>query len=344
MKILNMMSVSAIDKQFFDDNMLTDEDYHFEYDEGDIQLSYEDRNILECLPSGLKIENNEYILPNQNEETGELQTVDICENLEELLKDYGYDVEMKVEPSSPYSPEILPNIPASENDISVISIPEVTASTPEKVILTDTPPHTPPGLVDLLPDSPSNCTRLEPVVVSLSSFPNLSYSVPLTTQTTAKSVKPGVKIKPKPESSRVNNKVTIPHFISSSGNKAVLTPDQIVKLAKGTLKAPANVAIPVPNELRSSKNTANGLDLKSQLKNNEKNGAVHNSVIEVCAAALKRQQRILKNRQSADLSRKRKKEYVQKLEAELNLVNAENSSLREENCRLKLRISDLEKE
>ncbi|KFM77124.1 hypothetical protein X975_19073, partial [Stegodyphus mimosarum] len=114
MKILNMMSVSAIDKQFFDDNMLTDEDYHFEYDEGDIQLSYEDRNILECLPSGLKIENNEYILPNQNEETGELQTVNVCENLEELLKDYGYDVEMKVEPLSPYSPEILPNVPASE--------------------------------------------------------------------------------------------------------------------------------------------------------------------------------------------------------------------------------------
>ncbi|GFV01898.1 hypothetical protein TNCV_4978491 [Trichonephila clavipes] len=58
----------------------------------------------------------------------------------------------------------------------------------------------------------------------------------------------------------------------------------------------------------------------------------------------RREQKKAKNREYALLSRLRKLEYVMKIEEELNQVAAENTTLKEENCRLKHRIIDLENE
>jgi len=68
------------------------------------------------------------------------------------------------------------------------------------------------------------------------------------------------------------------------------------------------------------------------------------SSAEVDAKLFKRQQRMIKNRESACLSRKKKKEYMQSLENKVKEISNLNDSLRAQNECLKRRINDLEVE
>jgi competence protein ComGC len=71
-------------------------------------------------------------------------------------------------------------------------------------------------------------------------------------------------------------------------------------------------------------------------------GTISTSLIDV--RAVKRQQRMIKNRESACLSRKRKKDYMQSLEQQLQAYNMDNDRLRLENTALKRKVAFLQSE
>ncbi|XP_065646907.1 cyclic AMP-dependent transcription factor ATF-6 beta isoform X2 [Hydra vulgaris] len=58
----------------------------------------------------------------------------------------------------------------------------------------------------------------------------------------------------------------------------------------------------------------------------------------------KRQMRMIKNRESACLSRQRKKEHIKTLESRVSAITEVNQQLKEENCILKQRVQELENE
>ncbi|XP_042906120.1 cyclic AMP-dependent transcription factor ATF-6 alpha isoform X1 [Parasteatoda tepidariorum] len=316
---LKMMTLNSIDKQFIDDNMLTDEDFLCADDS--VQLSYEDLEVLNEI-------SRHYQLPSAQDQVkngvNASQDDSYCKSLDEFFQDYITD-ESENSSLSTNFPSGNQDVYAPQSNTSVISIPDENQCYEVNNNGADTPPRTPSESSDSSIGSPISQFHQEPVIVSLNSLPQITYVLPSNNQVTIKSSKPPITIKPKLIQSKA------PAY--SSNVISAATKEPLIKLPCGVFQVKSPTS-PSSNQKRCD---ISANKIKRKL-------STDTELIGLCEMALKRQTRIMKNRESASLSRKKKKAYVEKLEADLSQITAENSCLKNENNQLKLKITDLEKE
>lgn len=126
------------------------------------------------------------------------------------------------------------------------------------------------------------------------------------------------------------------------------------------LSSPLNTFVPNETSISSllnikANNTFNSNNNNVIHNNNNINTCINNNSINTNSnhfygenklnlSILKREARKLRNREAASISRLRKKEYVDGLEERINGLLKENGDLRNENQKLKLKVSELEEE
>ncbi|XP_064649146.1 cyclic AMP-dependent transcription factor ATF-6 alpha-like isoform X2 [Lineus longissimus] len=142
-----------------------------------------------------------------------------------------------------------------------------------------------------------------------------------------------VKIVPKPVVTTTCLPTTLQN--GTPGKPLILTPDEFARLtAQGVLKfQPPLDAKPVLKTVAPDTTQVTGTATNSTYYSAEPTVKV-----------MKRQQRMIKNRESACLSRRRKKEYVTSLEDRMKQFNQENERLKQENMKLQQKVNLLTQE
>ena len=120
-----------------------------------------------------------------------------------------------------------------------------------------------------------------------------------------------------------------------------LTPPSFDGINQQQLQNDQNQHLNIENESNNNLLLANEVNAKfpkilPALKSSRGRAASHDTPD---VQALKRHIRMIRNRESASLSRKKKKEYVTGLESRLKELEIENAKLKHENCVLKTRLS-----
>ncbi|XP_024084365.1 cyclic AMP-dependent transcription factor ATF-6 alpha isoform X2 [Cimex lectularius] len=256
-------------------------------------------------------------------------------------------------------PDIMPNISdiadngSVDNDFQIkresispvdfpISLSSESSNSSDVKFHLETPPVSPPFSespnqtgINLIPTQNKIKTVLKINPNNIKIIPNLKCLKPVGKQTQVVLPKEifqkVINLKTKTEAE--TTKTIAPLSVSQINYpKPLIMPNKINPLQSTALKNTVHTSIPTctvttPNPILPYIKQENDVRLKKN---------------DINIKALKRQQRMIKNRESACLSRKKKKEYVTNLEARLSDLEQENSRLKMENDTLRARIKELE--
>ncbi|XP_015368422.1 PREDICTED: cyclic AMP-dependent transcription factor ATF-6 alpha-like [Diuraphis noxia] len=132
-------------------------------------------------------------------------------------------------------------------------------------------------------------------------------------------------------------------FAKTFPQKIILTPDQFSKITK--LQKQKHVDLSVPSSIPIVKSTAEvnkktlpAVEIDLAKPKNSTTTLQYNQL-----SAIKRHQRMIRNREAASLSRKKKKEYVTSLEEKITILEKENLELKIQNSALKERLKIFDK-
>ncbi|XP_067865483.1 cyclic AMP-dependent transcription factor ATF-6 beta isoform X2 [Heterodontus francisci] len=285
------------------------------------------------------------------------------------------DLRVKLEPLSPASSRCSDSSLASSCDISLLPQPHQTLNTETTlpVVKTEDPPTPPCTFGDVL-NPPLNVVQLNVVKKENGTSPvKQGPAIQATTNMKANSIlcsKPTIQPKPivmttlpaAPSASPaktiilqsvqtslpVSQQQSLPlkQTIPVSRQSVVLSQSDLVRIpVQGLIKVPAaNGTINgVTANCKPVNGICNGITIgKSSTKPivpaPTQTGA---NSSEINIKLLKRQQRMIKNRESACQSRKKKKEYLQGLESKLREALNENEKLKRENSLLKKKLDSI---
>ncbi|ELT91969.1 hypothetical protein CAPTEDRAFT_216503 [Capitella teleta] len=246
--------------------------------------------------------------------------------------------DIKTEPASPSS-----SSDCSYDAQSLLSAVPITSLTPgndiNQILI-----HNKPQVKEELPDSPPRTPPLtftkvtQPTV--LNGMNGYKIVLPASGQTLAgnsliksnvaqrlkvHTIKPVAPIQPKGNSEAA----------TTQSKPIVLTQEEFSKLAaQGVLK----LSSPAQKQVKPTQATPTYSQPANHSLASPTLSTSHHSSVETDYKIMKRQQRMIKNRESACLSRKRKKEYMSSLEIKLQEFSSENQKLRQENSTLKRKL------
>ncbi|XP_006875625.1 PREDICTED: cyclic AMP-dependent transcription factor ATF-6 beta isoform X1 [Chrysochloris asiatica] len=222
------------------------------------------------------------------------------------------DVQTKIEPVSPSS--------SINSEASLLSAESPSqALIGEEVLEVKTESPTPPGC--LLPDAPT--PSFGAIQISMGPSPDGSSGKALPTRKPALQPKPVMltTVPLPPRAVPPSTTVLLQHLVQPPPVSPVVLIQSAIRVQ------PEGSTPPLPRPERKS-------IVPAPMPGNS-------CPPEVDAKLLKRQQRMIKNRESACQSRRKKKEYLQGLEARLQAVLTDNQQLRRENAALRRQLEAL---